>query len=142
MNWGKKLVIGMLLFMSFIIVLAVKIMQSDPDALVENDYYEQGLNYDEVYARKAQVFKDSAVPEISIVETELVISFRSVARGKVKFMRLSNQTMDRSLGFSTDRQHRAYIPLTKLAGGQWKLIADWKNAEGTSYLYEKEVIIP
>ncbi|WP_256004617.1 MULTISPECIES: FixH family protein [Pedobacter] len=47
MNWGSKIIIGMALFMSFIILLGIMMVRSTPDPLVDEDYYEKGLNYDQ-----------------------------------------------------------------------------------------------
>jgi len=59
MNWGTKLVIGMLSFMSFIVVLAVLMFNSNADPLVDEDYYEKGLNYDREMKRMEKAKKDS-----------------------------------------------------------------------------------
>ncbi len=53
----------MLVFMSFILVLAVLMFRSDTDALVEKDYYEKGLRYDETYRLKAQVLLGQRRPQ-------------------------------------------------------------------------------
>lgn len=52
MNWGTKLIIGMALFMAFIIGLAVFMLNSNADPLVDKDYYEKGLKYDELKGKK------------------------------------------------------------------------------------------
>lgn len=59
MNWGTKLIMGMLSFMSFIIVLAVLMFNSKPDPLVDEDYYEKGLNYDKEIKRLEKSQRDS-----------------------------------------------------------------------------------
>ena len=142
MNWGTKLIIGMLLFMSFIIVLAVRMIRSDPDALVENNYYEKGLNYDEVYQHKAQVFKDSAVPTVVVLKNKMVISFRARSQGSIRLMRTSDQRMDRNIEFNTNETHQFMIATRTLTKGQWRLIVDWNNEKDTRYLYEREIILP
>jgi hypothetical protein len=83
MNWGTKLIIGMLLFMSFIVVLGVLMVRSDNDALVETNYYEKGLNYDQEYAAKTQVGKDQASPVTSITAAQISIQFKTSAKGKL-----------------------------------------------------------
>ena len=60
MNWGTKLVIGMGLFMAFIITLVVFMMRSGSDDLVDKDYYQKGIEYDKEYTRKNQVQQDQA----------------------------------------------------------------------------------
>lgn len=44
MNWGKGIVIGMALFMGFIIFLVVNLMMHKVD-LVSEDYYKNEINY-------------------------------------------------------------------------------------------------
>jgi hypothetical protein len=144
MNWGTKIIIGMLLFMSLILVLAVLMFRSYTDALVEKDYYEKGLKYDETYRLKAQVLLDSAGPEISVGKKSILIAFQTAAEGTIKLVRTADQRKDRMLNFKTaeGEGNRVEIPLTSLPRGQWKLILNWRNGEGKYYLNEQEVIIP
>lgn len=59
MNWGTKIIIGMVSFMAFIIVLGILMIRSNPDPLVDEDYYEKGLNYDQEIKRMEKVKQDS-----------------------------------------------------------------------------------
>lgn len=142
MNWGTKIIIGMLSFMSFILVLMVLMFRSDTDALVENDYYEKGLKYDETYRLKEQVLLDNAKPEVSVAEKSMTVAFQTASRGTIKFVRTSDQRQDRSLDFQTKAGNKIEIPLATLPDGQWKLIVNWKSRDGKAYLNEQEVIIP
>lgn len=45
MNWGKRIILGMGLFMGFILTLVVIMMRQKID-LVEEDYYKKELNYE------------------------------------------------------------------------------------------------
>ena len=45
--------------MSFIIVLGILMIRSNPDPLVDEDYYEKGLNYDQEIKRMEKVKQDS-----------------------------------------------------------------------------------
>lgn len=139
-NWGTKLVIGMACFMSFIIILAIKMFNSAPDALVDNDYYEKGLNYDTEYHLKEQVKTDHAQPEIQVGKEGMILTFITAAEGKVNMVRTSDKRMDKVIQIKTDEQHRAGIPLTGIAKGRWKLIINW-NSDGKSYLDEQEVTV-
>lgn len=139
-NWGTKLVIGMGSFMTFIVVLAVMMFNSRPDALVDNDYYEKGLNYDADYNRKEQVKADHAAPEIEVLPAEILLTFKGAAEGKVKIVRPSDKRMDKVVNFKTDPGYRSAIPSGEIAKGRWKLIITW-NSAGKSYLDEQEVMI-
>lgn len=139
-NWGTKLVIGMLCFMSFIIILAIKMFNSSPDALVDNDYYEKGLDYDKEYQLKEQVKRDHAQPEIQVNTAGILLTFKAAAEGKINLVRTADKRMDKVIQIKTDEQNRVAIPLTGIAKGRWKLIINW-NSAGKSYLDEQEVMV-
>jgi len=48
MNWGTKIVIALASFMALIVSFGVYMVSSDTDSLVAEDYYERGLNYDQL----------------------------------------------------------------------------------------------
>ncbi|WP_316818996.1 FixH family protein [Pedobacter nyackensis] len=141
MNWGVKLMIGMLCFMSFIIVLAVLMMKSKTDALVDTDYYEKGLDYDKDYNRKEQVNADNAAPIIQIVDGNISLKFKDKAEGDVKLVRNADKRLDKKLTISTDTLNTVKIPLKGIEKGQWRLIISW-TTDGKAYLNEQEVMIP
>lgn len=140
MNWGTKLMIGMACFMTFIVVLGVLMVNSKTDALVDNDYYEKGLNYDADYNRKEQVKADHATPDVLVNPEGIVLIFKTSAAGNVKMIRNADKRMDKSINITTDTQHRAMIPLQDVAKGRWRLIISW-DSDGKSYLDEQEVMI-
>lgn len=141
MNWGIKLMIGMLCFMSFIIVLAVLMFNSKTDALVDTDYYEKGLAYDQDYQRKEQVKADNAAPEITITDGFLLLTFKGKAAGKLTLVRSSDKQMDRKTAIQTDTLNRVKVPLEGIANGQWRMIVAW-STNGKAYLNEQEINIP
>ncbi|MGY4386159.1 hypothetical protein ACVWYN_003209 [Pedobacter sp. UYP24] len=142
MNWGTKVIIGMGLFMTFIVVLGVLMVRSDDDALVENNYYEKGLEYNHDYQFKEQVIKDNALPKVSVLKEEMDIKFKFPSTGKIKLMRTSNKKLDRSIDFKTDSSNTFKINTGELAKGRWRLILQWKNEIGTTYLNEQEITLP
>lgn len=48
MNWGVKIVIALALFMALIVSFGIYMVSNDTDSLVAEDYYERGLNYDQL----------------------------------------------------------------------------------------------
>lgn len=141
MNWGTKIIIGMGTFMSFIVVLGVLMWRSETDALVENDYYEKGLEYNSAYALKEQVIKDHAAPEIKLSEGSLTIKFKTQASGSLTLMRTSDKHLDKHLRFETDSLRELNLATAQLIKGQWRLILKWSNSAGTVYLDEREVML-
>ena len=139
MNWGTKLVIGMGLFMAFIITLAVLMMRSGSDDLVDKDYYQKGIEYDKDYARKSQMQKDQAEPEISIGDSIRIV-FNKPATGSVRFLHPSDNKNDRTVNLNSGIANEVALPLTDISKGHWKLIIEWKSDE-KDYLFEKNITI-
>lgn len=139
MNWGTKLIIGMALFMSFIITLAVLMIRSDSDDLVDANYYEKGIEYDKDYDRKSQLIKDHAEPEISVNEL-LKITFKSPAVGNIRLIHPSDKTMDSTMNFNSGTGIQVEFPLANFRKGHWKVSLEWTSS-GKSYLYDKNIII-
>jgi hypothetical protein len=139
MNWGTKLVIGMGLFMAFIITLVVFMMRSDSDDLVDKDYYQKGIEYDKEYTQKNRVYQDKSEPYI-YVEDSLKIIFQKPAIGSIRFIHRSDNKNDRTLNMETRENNEFVFPLNEISKGNWKLILEWKS-EGKEYLFEKNILI-
>ena len=140
MNWGTKLIIGMVIFMCFIVALGVMMFNSKSDALVDNDYYEKGIDYDVEYNSKKQVKKDSAAPILEITKVGLSLQFASSAIGDIQLMRLDDKSMDKLIHFETLADHRAQFPTEALAKGRWNLRISW-TSDGTQYIDEQAIHI-
>lgn len=140
MNWGTKIVLGLAAFMSFIIVLAVIMFNSKNDALVDNDYYEKGINYNQVYNRKEQVTLDHARPDVTILPEYLSLTFKQQSSGTIRLMRTADKKMDRVFPFESNENLLVNIPAAGLHTGPWRLIIEWVS-NGKSYLDEREIII-
>ncbi|MEJ6981238.1 FixH family protein [Pedobacter sp. P351] len=141
MNWGTKLVIALALFMAFILTLSVKMIFSNDDALIEKDYYEQGLNYNKKYDARQQAVADSVVPSVDVNENGLTIVFRHPAECKLNFKRLSDAKMDTIFERSTDKDFSVRVLKGDLRRGPWLLTLNYTIDEKT-YLYESEKIMP
>jgi len=141
MNWGTKITIGMLSFMTFIVVLGILMIRSDSDSLVESNYYEKGLTYDNEYTAKTQVGKDQASPILHIDATTLSINFKTPAKGRVRLTRNDSKASDTTVQFIT-KTGKLNLNIAKLTKGQWHLITSWQNPEGINYLKDEEVYLP
>lgn len=138
MNWGTKLIIGMTLFMTFIVALGILMFRSNTDALVDNDYYEKGIHYNDEYDSKERVKTDLAKPLLEINGDELRLTFTSSAIGNLKLMRLDDKKLDRNIKFESNEDHQVSIPTGLLTRGRWNLIVHWTSG-GRDYIYEQEI---
>jgi len=140
MNWGTKLVLGMATFMIFIVALVSIMFTSKKDALVDNDYYEKGINYNKVYNRKEQMNQDHAQPAVSIGTDMIILRFKDQAEGIAKLMRTSDKELDKTIPFKTNLNQQVIVPSGMLKSGSWRLILEWVS-NGKSYLYEQEITL-
>jgi hypothetical protein len=137
MNWGKGIIIGMGLFMLFIIFMCVK-MFSLPADEYDHHYYEKGLNFDKDYVKERQVVTDKAQPLIRVVGREVNIAFAEPARGTATFVRPSSEALDKTFTIRTDPEKTTVISVGSLAKGRWHIVLAWESNR-KNYLYEKEV---
>lgn len=138
MNWGTKVVLGLATFIGFIVILAVIMFNSKTDALVDTDYYEKGINYNQVYNRKERVYLDQVKPVVAVTPENITITFKQEAKGTARLMRTADKKLDRVFPFESTTDRVFHIPAVGLRTGSWRLIVDWVS-NNKSYLYEQEI---
>lgn len=142
MNWGKKLMIGMGLFMVFIACLgAIMIMKGDDDALIEKDYYEKGQAFDKDYNKKQRAIDDMVIPSIHTNEFGVTITFPVLVKYKILCRRMSDSQMDKIFEGSTNEERSIQIQKGELEPGPWLLRMDY-TTDGKNYLFEGEIDMP
>src|SRR5271165_5659973 len=96
MNWGKGIILGMVIFVLFIIGMSIKFFLLPVDDY-DHQYYENGLNFDHDYNREKQVVTDHAAPSIKVDSQMFRLTFTRPVTGKIKFLRPSDTALDRTL---------------------------------------------
>ena len=140
MNWGYKIVFGLGAFMLFIIGAGIYMVSHDSDTLVESDYYEKGLNYDETFHKKENLLNDDAKPKIQMLKDTLLIKFSAAGnKGSLNFKRLDDKTHDQQIPFFT-KDNQFKLPVSSFKKGNWNLEIDWVNAD-KSYISDHAVFI-
>jgi hypothetical protein len=139
MNWGKGLVIGMLLFIAFIVSMSCY-MFSMPADDYDHQYYEKGLNFNKDYAKEKQVVTDKAQPVIKQFNGELSIEFKQPAVGTIRFINPLGKSRDLVFPLNTENETYTNIPLNKLSTGRWAIRIDWKSGN-KGYLYQQDVYV-
>lgn len=125
--------------MAFIITLTVIMIRSDSDDLVDQDYYQKGIEYDKDYIRKNRVKEDDAEPEINVGKN-MNVTFRNPAKGTIRFLHSSDQTKDKVINIDSGEENKIDIPLNEFSAGRWKVILEWKSSD-REYLFQKDIII-
>jgi|SRR5690606_338620 hypothetical protein len=132
MNWGLKIVLGLGIFIIFIVSAGIYMVTKNTDTLEDEDYYERSLSYDEVYQRKQNLLDDHARPTVSVKNDTLYITFsRPHNRGELIFKRPSDNMLDVALPFVTESQYYR-LPVGSFTRGSWRLEISWQQ-DGTPY---------
>lgn len=134
-NWGTKLLIAIVIFMSFIFVLVYLSAQNQID-LVEKDYYPKGLKYqdriDEI--QNAAPFKDSFL--IEKINKQVVVSYTVLKAdtGSIYFFRPSDNTLDMTYKFQPDTTGRMFFDADKFKKGKYLVKVFWKESDKGFYI--------
>lgn len=138
MNWGNKIFISLGVFMIGIILTGIYMVSRDSDSLEDMDYYEQGLNYNQIYDKKINAIDQHAKPSLKVDRDTLYIKFvKPENKGKLLFKRPSDRSKDLELPFET-RANVYQLPLSSFKKGAWKLEIIWSNG-GMEFLTDHQV---
>ena len=142
MNWGTKIVMGMFALMLFIVGMVIYMFHMHGrDALIEDNYYEKGINYNSEYDAKQNVIQDDAKPKIIINNTQLVIQLKDSAQYELVLMRAANSDDDVKMkGNTTETSHLILVDKTKMARGMWFMNLSW-HAGGKAYLFKNNITL-
>lgn len=146
MNWGTGIVIGMALFMIFILQYVIRV-QMNPEydnELVTEAYYEKEIAVDANYQKMVNNQKLGPQFEIENTAEGVVIHFPSTFNaqqisGSISLYRPSNQKLDKTLSIALST-HQMLIPKKDLVDGRWDISVDW-SYQGVDYLEKKEINI-
>lgn len=136
-NWGTKLLIAIIIFMSFIIVLVYLSTQNDI-FLVEKDYYPKGLKYqdriDEI--TNAKPFRNEF--KILQLENTVAVTFPKIKpdTGTITFFRPSGTDYDLIYTIEMDTANVMRFPKSKFIKGKYLIKIFWQENE-KGYYYEK-----
>ena len=136
-NWGTKLFIAIVIFMSFIFVLVYLSAKNQID-LVEKDYYPKGLKYQDRIneIKNAAPFKDSLLIEKINNQVRVSYNILRADSGSINFFRPSDNSLDRTYTFQPDSLGQIYFDENQFKKGKYLVKVFWKDA-GKSYYIEK-----
>jgi nitrogen fixation protein FixH len=139
MNWGKGILITIILFLAGTAIMIIIAVNSSYD-LVANNYYEQGIKYQD---KIEKINRTNALPEktgIEFLGNAVSISMpRMFAAGKINgtviFYRPSNAGRDFRVPLQLDSENKMILSTDKLEKGFWKVQIEW-NVETAQYFNE------
>jgi len=142
MNWGTKIILGMITFMLFIIAMVIYMFHvHGRDALIEENYYEKGIDFNTEYNAKQNVINDNAKPKIINTPNQLIIQLKDFAEYQIVLMRASNSNDDFKLnGKTTGDSNIILIDKTKIPKGMWFINLSWRSSK-KDYLYKNNITL-
>jgi|SRR5690554_537954 len=143
-NWGTGIVIGMALFMGFILYFVIQIMTDKKHdfELVLDDYYSREM----VYQEELDAESNSRTLKVDItgkrIEEGWLLTFPedfdpSKISGEVSMYRPSNKALDFKLPLEVS-DSKFLIPAAKMVTGRWNTIVTW-NYDGKQYRYDERI---
>jgi hypothetical protein len=142
MNWGTKIIIGMSIFIVFIVAMGAKmIMSNENDALVEKDYYEKGLSYSEEYDKKVNAARDGVIPSINVSKDGMSVAFTGKAKYRIDCKYVSDSKSDKVFKGEASPDNKAIIGREQFRPGAWRVNIEF-TSNSQEYQFEQEVMMP
>jgi len=139
MNWGKGILLGMTIFILYIMGMCIYMFMAPQDDY-DHQYYEKGLNFDRDYGMEMQVVKDHARPGVQVNKHTLKLIFTKPVKGRIAFMRPSDTRLDKMYKLDSGTGNEADIQTGDLAAGKWQLVMNWES-DHKSYLYRQGIYL-
>ncbi|WP_372917617.1 FixH family protein [Salegentibacter sp.] len=144
-NWGTGIVIGLLLFISFILYLVFNMLTDkkfDHDLVTEEYYKKELLFQQEIDAETrgnelAENISDSRIENGWLIEFPEDLNLDGIS-GNLNFYRPSNAKLDFDIPLNLE-SHRIEIADKNLIPGRWNIYIHWEY-QGETYLYKKEIV--
>lgn len=144
-NWGTGLVIGMLLFMSFIMymVIAMTTNKDYSHDLVTKEYYQKELAYQEEIDAEdnlkllSEKISGQRVPEGWLLQFPEELADKKMT-GTVFLYRPSSEQLDFDFPLVLSGVN-LLIPDKRLLDGRWNITIAWEF-EGKPFLYKKSIV--
>ncbi|MFC4197959.1 FixH family protein [Pedobacter jamesrossensis] len=132
----------MAIFILFILGLGFYMLSKQGnDTLVESNYYEKGLTYDEEYNALENTFAEHAEPIITVNPNQLILQLKDSANYSLVLMRPSNAKADKKFaGKTIGKNHLILLQRNVTDKGLWLLDLKWES-NNKNYQYKKSITL-
>ncbi len=136
MNWGKGIMIGMGLFMSFILYMVISLMGKRVD-LQSEDYYKKEIEYETEIAQIENANRLGYIVELRRENDHLFIELPDtldLRSSNIEFIRPNDEKKDIRLEGKNEKT--LIYPLSKMDVGQYDVQVQFKDNSDKVYLYK------
>jgi hypothetical protein len=136
-NWGTGILIGIILFMLFIIGLVYIAVKQDFD-LVEKDYYPKALEYQQQIDKEGNARSLAQSVNVENQEGQIILTFQPFfipqdISGSIIFYRPSDKKSDLRFEIEPDSLGQQKIALSLLETGKYILQIDYQVKDKAYY---------
>ncbi len=146
LDWGKGIVIAVVLFIIGTLSMVSYLISLD-FYLVNNNHYEEGVNYQETIDSKerAEMLDEQVVVLFDEERVALKVLFpetvlENAQDGTIQLYRPNDSSKDLMLPIQFDGGSTHVIPMERMDKGKWILTVKWKMNE-LDYQKEEVVVI-
>jgi len=144
-NWGTGIVIALIVMISGMIFLVSIAVRQDYD-LVDNDYYQKSVNYQQHIEKVNNTAALSEKIQFNQSADTLKITYPDLGnaqeyRGEIHFYSPVAEKRDLTLKVKPDSGFSQTINLKNLEKGRYQVKIDWSAGKG-SYYQEEEIVLP
>jgi hypothetical protein len=130
MNWGKGIAIALVIFMSFILFLAINLMTKSVDLEYEDYYTREVAFQDQIEAESnGKPLRQTIRVEQTEKDIQLILpdDFPLPESGEVHFYKPDDARSDVRVSFS--REQTQLFPISKFKPGRYELRLSWKSGQ-------------
>lgn len=145
-NWGQGITLAITLFVIATLSVVSYLISLD-FYLVNNNHYEEGVNYQQTIDSRARtealeqpviVLYDEERIAVKVVFPEDVV--QNAQQGTINLYRPNDSNLDMNLPIKFDVGSTHVIPMERMEKGKWVLTINWKMND-LDYITEKVIII-
>lgn len=139
MDWGKGILVVILLFVGFILTLVTISVRQDDIHLVTENYYEKEIKYqDQIEREKSAAGLDREVLVYDDLSKSMILDLPVGAKGNLHLFRPSDARLDQGLVLDIKEVGKTTIPLQDLKSGYWRVQLTWTE-NGIEFYEEKKI---
>ncbi len=145
-NWGNGISLAIAIFVIATLSVVSYIISLD-FYLVNNNHYEEGVNYQQTIDSRARtealdqpivVLYDEARVAVKVVFPDEVVE--NAQEGTIKLYRPNDANLDMNLPIEFEGGSTHVIPMERMEKGKWVLTINW-TMNDLDYITEKVIII-
>jgi hypothetical protein len=143
-NWGTGIVLALVVMIGGMIVLVSIALRQDYD-LVENDYYQKSVNYQQHIeeVKNTEALADKIKVEQTADSLKLIFPSLSAARnysGEIHLYSPMEEKRDEVVKLKLNDRFSQAISLKNLKNGRYAVKINW-SANSVSYYQEQEITV-